>query len=1013
ADFDAGLFGMSPREALATDPQQRQLLEVSWEALENAGIDPLSLRGSNTGVYTGIMYNDYATRLETVPEDLEAYLTNGSAASVASGRVAYTFGLEGPAVSVDTACSSSLVSIHLAVSALRSGECDLALAGGVTLLSSPASIVAAARLGALSPDGRCRSFGSGANGTGWAEGVGVVVLQRLSDAQQAGLPILAVIRSTAINQDGASNGLTAPNGAAQQRVIRRALTSADLAPGDVDAVEAHGTGTALGDPIEANALLETYGQPGREHPLYVGSLKSNIGHSQAAAGVGGVIKMVQALRAGVLPVSLHADVPSEHVDWSGGAVRVLSESVLWPEVGRPRRVGVSAFGVSGTNAHVILEQAPVSATGAVEPATVGTTGPSTDESAPATGVAPASAAWLVSANSAAALRRQARRLATHVRAHPGIDVAAAARTLATGRARLGHRAVVIGRTAGEFADRLDAFADERPDETVVHGLAVSRQRVAFVYPGHGSQWAGMATGLLDTSPVFAAAVARCADALSLHLDWDVAELLRSGAGTLAGRSKVEVDQPALWTVMMGLTALWESAGIIPDVVIGHSQGEVAAACAAGILSLAEGARIVAVRSTLLARLVGRGAMASLALPQERARELLREVSGVDIATVNGTGAVVVSGDSDGIDRLIATCAADGIRARRLDAELAGHSPVVDAVAQDLLAELGEVRRKPATVRMISTVTGAPVSADELDAGYWYRNLRETVQFHTAAGVAIDSGCDVFVEVSPHPVLTGPLATTIENSASPDGLTTATLRRDEGDLARFLQSAAELEVGGVSVDWSALVTGTTPIPLPTYDFERRRYWLDGTVALPGVTSVTGDDDRFGDDETRGAALAELPDGQRLTAVRELVEAEIRTVLRLEPDDELVVESPLKELGFESVSAVDLTRRLSRATGLRLPTTLAFEHPSPEAIAAHISTLLGATRRADVADLVDRLAAALRDGVADDSALLRLRAVLADAGPSGDIDPGGDLGQDIDLDQASDDELFDIVDVGRNS
>ncbi|GAA5070058.1 hypothetical protein GCM10023318_61880 [Nocardia callitridis] len=650
--------------------------------------------------------------------------------------------------------------------------------------------------------------------------------------------------------------------------------------------------------------------------------------------------------------------------------------------------------MSGTNAHIILEQAPETTTPVPS---------QPDDTA---------SGWLVTANTEVALRRQARGLAEHVRTHPEIDVASAATTLATGRARLARRAVVIGRTAEEFAQGLAALADDAPTLTTTHGTARPRNQVAFVYPGHGSQWAGMAATLLDSVPVFADTVHRCAQALAPHLDWDVVEFLRSGEGSLPGRTNVEFDQPTLWAVMMGLTALWESVGVSPDLVIGHSQGEVAAACAAGILSLEEGARIVAVRSRLLARLVGRGAMASLALPRERAEVMLRAVTGVDIATVNGTEAVVVSGDADGIEALIAACEAEGIRAKRLNAELAGHSPVIDAVAEEMRSELGEVALKPAVAKMISTVTGEQVRAEELDGAHWFRNLREPVLFHTAASAALADGCDVFVEVSPHPVLVGPLTKTIETSASPDAVVTGTLRRDEGDVVRFLQSAAELEVSGVRVDWSASAPTGAPVALPTYDFERRRFWLDGTVALPTVTSVSGAAKAGDDDGTPAASLAALPQDERLDAVRALVRAQVRTVLRLEETDDLDVESPLKELGFESVSAVDLTKRLGKATGLRLSSTLAFEYPTPEEISAHICGLLGKAATPGVSVLLDQLESALLEGQAGEETLTRVRRLLAGVDPTTGSASEEPVEQDLDLDAASDDELFDIVDVGRN-
>ncbi|MFI0781115.1 type I polyketide synthase [Streptomyces sp. NPDC021212] len=850
ADFDAGFFGISPREALATDPQQRLLLETSWEAIERAGIDPSTLKGSSTGVFVGVMYNDYGTRPLAQPEGIEGYLGGGSAGSVASGRVSYTFGLEGPAVTVDTACSSSLVALHLAVQALRSGECSMALAGGVAVMSTPATFIEFSRQRGLAADGRCKAFAEGADGTGWGEGAGVLLVERLSDARRNGHPVLAVVRGSAVNQDGASNGLTAPNGPSQQRVIRQALANAGLTGSDIEAVEAHGTGTRLGDPIEAQALIATYGQDRpADRPLWLGSLKSNIGHTQAAAGVAGVIKMVQAMSHGTLPRTLHIDQPSRQVDWDAGAVELLTEAVPWPETDRPRRAAVSSFGVSGTNAHVVIEHAPQPAP-ALQPAQTGPSeqlaqSPQISESAQTGQLAQVSESaqvaeagrpvpWLLSAKTGPALAAQARRLAVHLRADVDLRPVDVAHSLLTTRTVHAERGVFVTGERDEALAALDALAEDLPAPHLARGIAQTPGKTVFVFPGQGSQWAGMAVELLESSEVFAGHMAACAQALEPFVDWSLDDVLRQAEGA-ASLDRVDVVQPVLWAVMVSLAELWRAHGVEPDAVLGHSQGEIAAACAAGALSLDDAARIVALRSRAIAEvLAGRGGMVSVGASREETVTLIGPWEGrISIATVNGPQSVVVAGDPDALDELVAACEADGTRARRVPVDYASHTHHVEAIHERLLADLAVIRPRAARVPVLSTVTGTWLDTTTMDGEYWYQNLRQTVEFEAATRTLLDEGHHSFVEVSPHPVLTIGLQQTIEESMAP-AMTLATLRREEGSLRHFLTSLARAHAQGLAVDWAPAFAGTDPrtISLPTYPFQHERYWLDAAEPPAG-------------------------------------------------------------------------------------------------------------------------------------------------------------------------------------
>ncbi|MEU8827600.1 beta-ketoacyl synthase N-terminal-like domain-containing protein [Streptomyces sp. NPDC048636] len=846
AGFDAEFFGISPREALAADPQQRLLLETAWEAFERAGLRATALKGSPTGVFVGVMPQDYGPRLHEAPKSLDGHLLTGGTPSVVSGRVAFTFGLEGPAVSVDTACSSSLVALHLAAQSLRRGDCSLALAGGVTVMAAPGMFTGFSRQRGLAPDGRCKPFAAAADGTGWAEGVGLVLLERLSDARRHGHPVLALIRGSAVNQDGASNGLTAPNGPSQQRVIRAALATAGLAPSEVDAVEAHGTGTTLGDPIEAQALLATYGQERpTDRPLWLGSLKSNIGHTQAAAGVAGVIKMVMALRHGTLPASLHIDAPSPHVAWDGGAVRLLTEPVAWRDTERPRRAAVSSFGISGTNAHLIVEQAP-------EPDPAEAAGKEDPGPMPH-GVVP----WVLSARSAQALRGQARALADHLARTPGASSADIGWSLIRTRSVFEHRAVLVGQDRDTLSAALAALAAGENHPAVmgpgaIHpgaGTADGRGPV-LVFPGQGSQWAGMGAELLDGSPVFAARIAECERALAPYVDWSLTDVLRGTAGA-ADLGRVDVVQPVLWAAMVSLAAVWAAYGVRPSAVVGHSQGEIAAAVVAGALSLDDAARIVALRSRALRQLAGGGAMASLGLGRERVAELLLRLDdradAVVVAAVNGPESIVVSGPPEQVAVVVEECQKDGERARLIEVDYASHSSQVDGISDELALLLAGVEPLDASARVsagkaafYSTVTGGPVGAEALDTAYWVRNLREQVRFADTVEALLADGHRVFIEASTHPVLTMGMRETFEQSGI-DAAAVPTLRRDHGDPAQLARSLAQAFTAGVEVEWAALFP-VEPRPrtveLPTYAFQRDRYWLDGAGGRGGDPADLG-------------------------------------------------------------------------------------------------------------------------------------------------------------------------------
>jgi acyl transferase domain-containing protein/acyl carrier protein len=932
ADFDADFFGISPREAMAMDPQQRLLLETSWELFERAGIDPRSMRGSQVGVFIGSGYQDYAAQVRAA-DGAGGYVGTGTSGSVISGRLAYTFGLQGPAVTVDTACSSSLVALHLAAQAVRAGECTMAIAGGVMVMTTPGPFIEFSRQGGLAPDGRCKAFAATADGTGWSEGVGVLLIERLSEARRNGHQVLAVVRGSAVNQDGASNGLTAPNGPAQQRVIRQALANAGLAPVDVDVVEGHGTGTTLGDPIEAQALLATYGRD-RDRPLWLGSLKSNIGHAQAASGVGGVIKMVMAMRNGVLPRTLHIDEPTPHVDWSAGDVQLLTEQQDWPVGERPRRAGVSSFGVSGTNAHTIVESfdeldTPI-------------------EEAPTPSVVP----WLLSAKNAQALRAQARQLLDTVDSQVP-DLAAMGLTLATRRAALDHRAVLVGTDIHDLRAGLAALADGQPAATVVSGEQGAGQ-VAFLFSGQGSQRAGMGRDLYGAFPVFATAYDVVADRLGTGLfDLDAGELSHTGSA-----------QRALFALQVALFRLVESWGLRPDVLLGHSVGEIAAAHVAGVLSLHDACRLVSARADLMQALPSGGVMVAIqATEEEVTPHLTAEVS---IAAVNGPQSVVVAGAEAAVQAVVDRF--EGRKTSRLTVSHAFHSPLMEPMLDDFAAVVRELEFSEPRIPMLS-----PVAEPE----YWVRHVRDAVRFADQIAELDVQGVTRFLEVGPGGVLTA-----LTRNCLPDKeiLAVPALRADRPETTAAVTALSQLHVHGVDVDWMGFFPGASPADLPTYAFQSQRYWMsapaetEATVdpAEAGFWNTVESQDAAGLAETLGMAPGELDHIlPRLSAWRQ----QRRT--------ESAVAGLRYKVTWQPVDATDL-----QPTGLWLVIVPSGHDPVEACLTGATRLIVTVEPQADRAALMNHIQGALNGqdepvaGVlsllATDDTVLALAQALGDAG-----------------------------------
>ncbi|WP_432001030.1 beta-ketoacyl synthase N-terminal-like domain-containing protein, partial [Streptomyces sioyaensis] len=954
AAFDAAFFGVSPREAQSMDPQQRLALELGWEALESARIRPERLHGHRTGVYIGATVEDYAVLVhQQGPEALDHHTPTGLNRGLIANRLSYHLGLRGPSMTLDTAQSSSLVAVQTACDSLRRGDCDTALAGGVHLNLAPESTIAMARFGALSPSGRCHTFDARADGFVRGEGGGLVVLKPLSKALADGDHVHCVIRGGAVNNDGGGPGLTTPDAAAQEEVLRLACARAGIHPGDIGYVELHGTGTKVGDPIEAASLGAALGtDPRRSTPLPVGSIKTNIGHLEGAAGIAGLLKVVLCVEHGHLVPSLNFATPHPDIPLDALNLRVQTESDAWTaQEGRQLFAGVSSFGMGGTNAHLIVGRTeesdqPDSADGAEsadggdsadgadgadggESASSSSTSSSAQSSATGVGgVVP----WVVSARTAEALAAQAERLAERV-AGRGLSAADVGWSLVASRSSFEHRAVVVGTEPGELTAGVRAVAAGRPDAAVTLGEATDHSGgTVFVFPGQGSQWVGMAVELLDSSPVFAGRLAECEAALEPFVDWSLTAVLRGDEGA-PGLDRVDVVQPVLWAVMVSLAEVWRAHGVEPAAVVGHSQGEIAAACVAGALSLADGARVVALRSKAIRALSGRGGMVSVALPRPDVEELIEPWGGrVSVAAVNGPSSVVVSGDDDVLGRLVEECREREVRARRIEVDYASHSAHVESIEETLREVLAPVEPRKSSVPLFSTTTGEWLDTAEMDAGYWFTNLRRTVEFAPAIEALTAAGHHTFVEVSPHPVLTMPVQETVE-AAGAEGAVVGTLRRGEGGLARFYASLGELYVQGVDVDWSPAFAAHRPrlVDLPTYAFQRERHWVEHTAERPRRTAI--------DEPGRSVGpTADSPGTNRPTL--DVVRDHAAAVLGHREPSALNMGRTFKDLGFDSVTAVELRNRLNRALTVRLPSTALYNHPSPTRLAGYIDAeLLG--------------------------------------------------------------------------
>ncbi|MBV2362911.1 type I polyketide synthase [Streptomonospora nanhaiensis] len=895
--FDAGFFGISPEEADRMDPQQRLVLEAAWEAAEDAGLPIERLRESTTGVFLGVYGTDYLT-MQLTRTGINAYTAPGGAHSIAANRLSYLLDLHGPSVAVDTACSSSLMAVHLAVRALRQGDCDLALVGGVNLVLSPLSTEVTGRVLPLAPGGRCRAFDAAADGIVRGEGCGMLVLSRLSSARERGGRVRGVIRGTAANHDGRTNGLTAPNPRAQADLLRRALADASAAPEDVVYIEAHGTGTPLGDPIEVEGLREVYGKGDR--PCAVGSVKTNFGHQEAAAGITGLIKSLLVLERGVVPPLLHLTRLNPEIDLAGSRMTLPTAPAPLPDDGRPRLAAVSSFGFGGANVHAVLEAAPPA-----EPVAVHE---------------PRKLLLALSARGGAALRALADRYAERLAGADDAEAARVCAAAATGRSHHGHRVALSAADAEGLRAQLASVA-----APAVPVRAGARPRVAFVFSGQGSQWAGMGRAVLDREPVVRAEVAAWDAAVLDRAGWSVLEQLTAGED--ASRvNETEVAQVTIAALQAGLAALWRSWGVRPHAVVGHSMGEIAAAAAAGLLDRDQAVELLLKRARLTETGARGGAMASVALPLEEVEPLVAGVPGVGIGAVNGPRSTVVSGAPEGVEAVLARVAERGAASRRLRVEYGFHSPLLEAQGRELAGAVGHIAARTGAERIhfYSTVTGTRLEAAALTGAHWARNLRDAVLFAPAVTALAEAGVTVFVEIGPHPVLVRDIAATAERAGAAP-VAVGSLRRGHAPATSLDASLGRLYAAGLDPDWEA-VLGVPPAPvaLPFYPWQRERHWLPAEVVDAAAAEAAEEAAAPAADPALapGAAGAEVPLEERVAALSLFVRERIAKALGRPGAEDVPGDAVLETLALDSLVIVELKNQVETQLGalVRLQTLL---------------------------------------------------------------------------------------------